>query len=395
MDWRLTKEQEDFRQEVRSWLAEILPRFREERDQGTEGEGEGEDSRYSPAFSKELGKKGWIGLAWPKEYGGKALGFIEQAIFNEEMIASRAPCGYHSIGERQIGPSVMRFGTDEQKKSYLPKITRGEIGFALGYTEPNAGSDLAGVETRGHRDGDDWVINGQKMWAGGAQLVDYLWTAVRTNPDAPKHKGVSVFIIPLRNNPGLSIRPLYVMSGARHNEVFFENVRVTAEAMVGEKDRGWYTVAHNLDFERSGIERVAPIIGHWQEIVRYAKEFQTDGGHLADNPIVRYKLADLAIGLQVARDLCYRVAWMQSKGLVPGNQASIAKLHSTEISVRTYQVFAEVLGYYGTLWRESKDAPLKGMVLRKYLDSMSVKIRGGTAEIQRNVIATRGLGLPR
>ncbi len=395
MDWRFTESQENFRQEVRSWLQQVLPRFQVGRDHVGESEVESEDSRYSPAFSKELGKKGWIGLAWPAQYGGKGLGFIEQMIFNEEMVTNRAPCGYHLPAERQMGPSIMQFGSEEQKKFYLPRITRGEIGFSIGYTEPNTGSDLAGLVTKAHRDGDDWVVNGQKMWAGGSQFVDYIWTAVRTNPDAPKHRGVSVFIIPLKNNPGLTIRPFYSMSGARYNEVFFENVRLPANALVGEKDRGWYTVAHNLDFERSGIEHADQALMQWEEVATYCKTAKVNGKPLLADTIVRHKLASAYMEVQVQRNLCYRVAWMQSKGLVPNYQASVAKNFCAEAAQRECRTFMEVLGMYATLERGSKYAPMRGKVPRKYLDSNSNTIKAGTSEINRNVIATRGLGLPR
>ena len=396
MDYRFTPAQQAFRQEIRDWLGGVLPRFQVGRDFIGQSEVESEDVRYSKAFSRELGKKGWIGLAWPKELGGTGLGFIEQMIFNEEMVLQRAPCGYHLPAERQMGPSIMHAGSDEQKAFFIPKIMGGECGFAIGYTEPNTGSDLAGLQTRAHRDGDDWVINGQKMWAGGAQFTEYLWTAVRTNPDAPKHRGVSVFIIPLQGTKGLTIRPFRAMSGARYNEVFFDNVRMPASAMVGQKDRGWYTVAHNLDFERSGIERVVQAEMQLEEVLRAARELKRKHGRdaLAD-PMIRNKVVETHLELQVERNLAFRVAWMQSKGKVPNYEASMSKLLGSEVGQRACATFMYVLGFYGTLARDSKYAPLRGKVVRKYLDSVANTIRAGTSEIQRNIMATRGLGLPR
>ncbi len=392
MDFRFTKEQEAFRQEVRGWLASVLPRFQVGKDFAGISEVEAEDTRYSPAFSRELGKKGWIGLAWPKEYGGQGLGYVEQMIFNEEMARNRAPCGYHLPAERQMGPSILQFGSPEQKAFFIPKIIAGETGFAIGYTEPNTGSDLAGLRTHARKDGDDWVVRGQKMWAGGAHFVDYLWTAVRTNLDAPKHRGVSVFIIPLKNTPGLTVRPFYAMSGARYNEVFFDDVRAPQSAMVGEQDRGWYTVAHNLDFERSGIERVVSAETLFEEALALARELRTGPGR---SGALRHKLAEIGVELAVERNLCHRIAWMQSKGLVPNYQSSIAKLLGSEVGQRECNVFMQALGLYATLERDSPHAPLRGKVLRKYLDSVANTIRAGTSEIQRNIIATRGLGLPR
>ena len=395
MDFRFTEEQMQFRQEIRSWLKEVLPRFRVGKDFAGKSEVEEEDTRYSRAFSRELGKKGWIGLAWPKEYGGQGLGYIEQMIFNEEMSSNRAPCGYHLPAERQMGPSILQFGTDEQKAFFIPKIIAGEMGFAIGYTEPNTGSDLAGLMTSARKDGDDYVVNGQKMWAGGAQFVDYLWTAVRTNPDAPKHRGVSVFTIALKDNPGLTIRPFYGMSGARYSEVFFDDVRVPATAMVGEKDRGWYTVAHNLDFERSGIERVVQAEMFMEQMAEVLAEAKIAGRLANDDPILRHKLAEVAIEIQVERNLAHRIAWMQSEGMVPNYQASVSKLFGSEVGQRQCRIFMEALGPYAALERDSKHAVLRGKIARKYLDSVASTIRAGTSEIQRNIIATRGLGLPR
>ena len=395
MDFRFTEEQMQFRQEIRSWLKEVLPRFRVGKDFAGKSEVEEEDTRYSRAFSRELGKKGWIGLAWPKEYGGQGLGYIEQMIFNEEMSSNRAPCGYHLPAERQMGPSILQFGTDEQKAFFIPKIIAGEMGFAIGYTEPNTGSDLAGLMTSARKDGDDYVVNGQKMWAGGAQFVDYLWTAVRTNPDAPKHRGVSVFTIALKDNPGLTIRPFYGMSGARYSEVFFDDVRVPATAMVGEKDRGWYTVAHNLDFERSGIERVVQAEMFMEQMAEVLAEAKIAGRLANDDPILRHKLAEVAIEIQVERNLAHRIAWMQSEGMVPNYQASVSKLFGSEVGQRQCRIFMEALGPYAALERDSKHAVLRGKIARKYLDAVASTIRAGTSEIQRNIIATRGLGLPR
>ena len=395
MDFRFTTQQEAFRREIREWLEGVLPRFQVGRDFIGRSEVEAEDTRYSPAFSRELGKKGWIGMAWPESLGGHGLGFIEQMLFNEEMVRQRAPCGYHLPAERQMGPSILHAGSDEQKSFFIPQVIAGEVGFAIGYTEPNAGSDLASLQTQARQDGDDYVINGQKMWAGGAHFVEYLWTAVRTDPAAPKHRGVSVFVIPLKGTPGLTVRPFHAMSGARYNEVFFDNVRVPASAMVGEKDRGWYTVAHNLDFERSGIERVAQAEMQWEEVVGCAREMTVGRKPLLSQAGVQRRLAEVALELKVERNLCYRVGWMQSNGLVPNAEVSVSRLYGSEAGQRACRAFISVLGMHGMLARDSKYAPIRGKVLRKYLDSVANTIRAGTAEVQRNIIAGRGLGLPR
>ncbi|MBI3743745.1 MAG: acyl-CoA dehydrogenase family protein [Chloroflexi bacterium] len=395
MDFRFTPQQEAFRQEIRSWLTEVLPRFQVGKDFAGKSEVESEDTRYSPAFSRELGKKGWIGLAWPVQYGGKGLGYVEQMLFNEEMSRNRAPCGFHLPAERQMGPSILQFGSAEQKAFYIPKIVAGELGFAIGYTEPNTGSDLAGLRTVARQDGDDYVVSGQKMWAGGAHFVDYLWTAVRTNQDAPKHRGVSVFCIPLRNMKGLTIRPFYSMSGGRYNEVFFDEVRVPRTAMIGEKDRGWYTVAHNLDFERSGIERIVQGEMYFDDLVTLAREVRIGGRAAAEQPHVKHKFAEMAIDLKIERVLAYRVAWMQGSGKVPNYESSVSKLFGSEAGQRQCALAMQILGLYATLERDSPHTLVRGKVPRKYLDSLSNSIKAGTSEIQRNIIATRGFGLPR
>ena len=215
---------------------------------------------------------------------------------------------------------------------------------------------------------------------------------MRTDPEAPKHRGVSVFTIPLKDTPGLTIRPFYTMAGSRMNEVFFDNVRVPATTMVGEKDRGWYTVAHNLDFERSGIERIVQAEMLQEEVVGVLRSSNPEA---LENPLVRHRLAELAIEIRMERNLAYRVASMQSQGLVPTREASISKLVGSEVGQRQCRLLIDTMGHYGTLARDSKHAALRGKVLRKYLDSVANTIRAGTSEIQRNIIATRGLGLPR
>jgi alkylation response protein AidB-like acyl-CoA dehydrogenase len=384
MDFRFTPRQEAFRQEIRSWLArELTPEVRRQYS-ATGGEG------FSREFSRRLGQKGWIGLAWPKEYGGQALGYIERTIYLEEMLLAAAPIGYHHFAERQMGPSIMMFGTEEQKREFLPRIVRGECGFCIGYSEPGVGSDLASLQTRAVQDGDDYVINGTKIWTSYAHLQDYIWLAVRTNPDAPKHRGISVFIVPL-NAPGITVRPIINMAGVHSfNQVFFDNVRVPKTAMVGERDRGWYVVASNLDFERSGIERIAQYRPLWEEVVAFVRETPA-----ARSPILRHRIAEVEVEYQVGRWLAYSIAWLQDRGVVPNKEASMIKVYGATWTQRMLQTAMEVLGLYGQLTQDSKGAPLGGRVQRAWLASFAASIAGGTNEVQRNIIALRGLGLPR
>ncbi|GBD10625.1 Acyl-CoA dehydrogenase FadE26 [bacterium HR23] len=388
MDFRFTPQQEGFRQEVRAFLREELPRFQK----GLAEEGEG---GVNKAFSRRLGEKGWIGLAWPKEYGGQGLGYVQQAIYWEEMLLAGAPIGYHLVAERQMGPSIILFGTEEQKRFFLPRIMKGECGFSIGYSEPDTGSDLASLKTRAVQDGDDYVINGAKIWNSSHRGADYIWLAARTNPDAPKHRGISVFLVDLKL-PGITIQPITNMANIPgFCLVTFDQVRVPKGMMVGEKDRGWHVVAGNLDFERSGIERVSYCYPLFREFVRFVREVPVGGRRLGEDPRVRARLAEMEIEYQVGRWLAYKVAWMQDQGVVPNLEASVSKLFGTEVSQRMARTMAEVLGLYGQLEPGSPWAPLQGRVERAWIYAIPRTIAGGTSEVMRNIIALRGLGLPR
>lgn len=389
MKFAFTQKQDAFRQELRDFFAaELTDEFRQIH------QGEGGDIAVAKAFSKKLGQKGWIGLSWPKEYGGAGLGHVERAIYNEEMVLNQVP-QIHQTAERQMGPSIIVYGTETQKNRYLPAIANGEVGFAIGYSEPESGSDLAGLQMRASEDGDDYVINGTKLW-GGTQAMDFHWLAVRTDPDAPKHRGISVFIVDLRNTPGITINPINAMAD-RGNlcETVYDNVRVPKGNMIGEKDRGWYVTTGNLDFERSGIERVAVNYNSFRNILAFAKDAKVNGSSLAYHPRVRHRLAELAIEFHIGRTLSYVVAWKQGEGLDFNREASTNKLFGTEVSQRIGRVGVEVLGLYGQLAPGSKGAPLNGDAEMAYLSAVSLTIAGGTSEIQRNIIAQRGLGLPR
>ena len=376
MRFSFTSEQNAFRQDLRDFLAAEL-------------EGERPLDSFDQAFSKKLAKKGWIGLAWPKEYGGHGLGAIEQMIYTEEMILHEAPRGFHFTAERQVGPSLIRHGTEEQKRQWLTDIMQADVSFALGLSEPEAGSDLAAVKTRAVRDGDDYVVNGQKIWTSGAHQADHIWLVVRTDPDAPKHRGISCLMADLKA-PGVTVRPLHDMTYGHHfNEVFFEDVRVPVDRRVGEENMGWYILAEHLDFERSGIERLVDLERLFRRVMdegrRRAKEGTLD-------PAVRSKLAELCIEVEVGRLMCYRVAWLQSVGRVPNYEASMAKVYGTEWSQRMTAAAMNLLGMDGAAMKEGT---IGDSVRHGYLNAVSRTIAGGTSEIQRNIMATRGLGLPR
>lgn len=387
MRFDFTPAQEMFRRELTEFLDGELAGM------GSDDASSGEEM-VSPEFSRKLAQRGWIGLAWPPEYGGQGLGHIERFIYNEEMVYRRAPIGFHQTAERQMGPSIILNGTDYHKQNYLPGIVKGEICMCIGYSEPNAGSDLAGLQTIAVRDGDDYVINGEKIFTSGAHNSQYVWLATRTDPSAPKHRGISVFLVPL-DSPGVDVQPLWNMAGGRFNQVFFKDVRVNSREMVGDKDRGWYVVAANLDFERSGIERVTNGLLLFEEVVRYAKATRRNGTSVFAEPVVRNRLADMAVGFTVGRMLSFRVAYLQSKGLVPNHEASMAKFYGTELSQMAALAGVQVLGLYGPLLQSYRGINLASRVAAFYLREVSTTIRGGTSEIQRNIVATRGLGLPR
>jgi alkylation response protein AidB-like acyl-CoA dehydrogenase len=286
----------------------------------------------------------------------------------------------------------MLYGTDEQKQRFLPRITSGEDVWCTLYSEPGAGSDLAALQTRAVQDGDDFVINGQKIWTSLATRSNWGWMAARTDPDAPKHKGISTFVVPM-DAPGITIRPLINMAGqAGFNEVFFDNVRIPKDCLVGELNRGWYQVAVALDFERSGIQSYAGSRRTLEQLVNFVGEQPET---VKRNPLVRMRLADRLIELAAGTYIAYRIPWMQSKGIIPNYEASISKLFGSELVQRVAATGLQLLGLFGGLTGESKWAPLKGRMERMYLTAVSSTIAAGTSEIQRSIVATRGLGLPR
>jgi alkylation response protein AidB-like acyl-CoA dehydrogenase len=381
MDFNFTPQQEQFRGDVRSFLQTELVDRKNRPDL---------QSGHSQAFSKKLSQRGWIGMAWPKEYGGQDRSPLDRLIFTEEMILQDAPTGYHFVAERQMGPSLMLHGTEEQKQEYLPRIINAELSFAIGMSEPGAGSDLAAVQTRAVADGDDYVINGQKIWTSNAHLSDRIWLVTRTDPDAPKHRGISIIIVDM-SSPGVSVRPLVNMGNQHHfNEVFFDNVRVPRTNLVGEENRGWYVIAENLDFERSGIERIAHSARLFNDILAYART-------LRGNPRgerFRIELAERYLELQTGRLLIYRVAWLLSQKRIPNYEASMSKLYGTEWTQRMFNTAMHMVATYGL--SDSPEArALRARIEQGYLNAASLTIAGGTSEIQRNVVATRGLGLPR
>ncbi|HXG43115.1 MAG TPA: acyl-CoA dehydrogenase [Dehalococcoidia bacterium] len=389
MDFRLSPEDEAFRQEVRSWLRENLPRDWE--DQVPEGE----TWEFTRHFTRKLAEKGWVVPYWPKEYGGLGLSLWRQLIFREEMSYHRAPLGYISIGVDWAGPTIIVYGTEEQKREHLPRIARAEVMWCQGFSEPNAGSDLANLDTRAVRDGDEYVVNGQKIWTSGAHRADWMILLARTDPEAPKHKGISYFLVDMKS-PGITVRPLIdMMDNHGFNQVFFENVRVPARNLLGEENRGWYMATTTLNFERSSIGGAAASRRLLEDLVEYVRDSSLPEGRRLDDPRVRYQLGEAALEMEIGRLLSYRVVSLQARGQVPSYEASIAKLYNTEMGLRLARRGLAILGLYGQLQPKSRWARLRGRFERQYQWMTAMVVGGGTSEIQRNLIAIRGLGLPR
>jgi len=394
MDFRDSPEEATFRQEVREFIAKEAPKL----EPGSEFAGDyAEQFAASVQWFKKLGERRWLAPAWPKEYGGAGMTVKEQFLFNEEMAIARAPRPLHMIiGVGMAGPTIIVHGTEEQKKFFLHRILSGEDIWCQGYSEPEAGSDLASLRTRAVRDGDDYVINGQKIWTSIAHLARWMILLARTDPDAPKHKGITYFLMDMKS-PGVETRPLTNMAGGREfSEVFLENVRIPKANIIGEENRGWYCAVTTLDFERSAIGSAVGMRQSVEDVVRYAREHGADAtSTLAQDAMLRYELADRLVEAEVGRMLSYRIVSMQAKGLIPNYEASIVKLYNMELNQRIARTGMHVLGMYGQLERGSKWAPLRGRIKYMYLRSLGSTIEGGTSEIQRNIIATRGLNLPR
>jgi alkylation response protein AidB-like acyl-CoA dehydrogenase len=383
MDFGFTEEQNKFRQEVRSFLEEEI------RKGYWEPACDAWIQDFDPEFTKRVAQRGWIGLTWPKEYGGQGRSYIDRLILTEEMLRYGAPAAYHWFADRQIGGSVVTYGTEEQKQELLPKIIAGEACIGLGMSETEAGSDLASLQTRAVEDGDYYMLNGQKTWTSGGSFVNYFYLLARTDPEAPKHRGISEFIIPA-DVPGINRIPMIDITGTEAwNDVFFDGARVPKKCLIGEKNRGFLQALHQLDYERSGMERLMGNYPLFDAIIQFAKE-----NGLSQEPDIRGKLAQLQIEFEIGRLLIYRVALVMDEGRAPNREASMSKAYSTAFEQRLANVAMEVLGPYGQLVGESKLAPIRGLAVHSYLGSKGYSLQAGTSEILKNILATRGLGLP-
>lgn len=396
---------EKFRLEVREfanqhYTPEMVAEIAEAGDAGIKGP-------KLEAFQRELETRGWLRQAWPEEYGGAGKSPIYHGVVMEELSYRGYPSGDLSLGS--VAPAIMNFGTDEQKAKYLPDVVSGKTTFAIGYSEPNAGTDLASLQIHAVRDGDEWVINGQKIWTTHAHTATHVWLAARTDPSAPKHRGISMLVFPL-DTPGISVRPIFTMGspndppgpgeysddtmarGRTTNEVFYEDVRVPADALIGEVNRGWYITANALDHERVSIAPLGRPARTFDRFVQYLKD---EAPEKLKDPQVRLKLARAQVDLHRHRAFSTVNAAIVSSGNTPTMEASMAKVSSSELTQRMAREMMNILGRSGGLRKRSGNAPLEGELDDGYRSSPPGRFGGGTNEIQRNIIAQRGLGLPR
>ncbi len=389
MRYDFTPDQIAWRDEVRAFVAEHLtPALLDElREAGNEGKGPLADQ-----FVLALRERGWWGIAWPKEYGGQGRSAIDQWIFIDELEGAGAPMLPLTV--TSVAPTIMRVGTEAQKRHWLPRITAAEVDFAVAYSEPEAGTDMAALRTRAVLDGDEWVINGQKMWNTMAHMATHNWVAVRTEPEAPKHKGISMMIVPM-DAPGVSVQGIYVWPGLRTNALFLDNVRVPRDHLIGERGMGFYYAAMALNFERLAIGSVAMTRRYFRELVAAVRELTLDGQPLRTQPWVRERLARLAVDIEAARLLGLETAWALEQGRVPAAESSMAKVFVSELAQRVADAGCEILGLNGQLHPNEPAAHLHGRLQWLYRTAPLFAFGGGTNEVQRNIIAMLGYGLPR
>ena len=396
MDFSYTPEEERFRAEARSWIRANLPPGWGR----TVHESEDEDERYRfrLEWEKKLFAGGWAGLAWPREYGGRGATLVEQAILAEELASAGAPEGLNIIGRNLTAPTLMHHGTEAQRRRFLPKILSGEEVWCQGFSEPGAGSDLAAVRTTAIQDGDHFVVNGQKVWTSFAQYAQWCFMLVRTDPAAPKHKGISFLLVDMRT-PGITVRPLRQISGeSEFNETFFDNVRVPVENLVGPINEGWRIAMTTLAHERGPEDALARQIRFERELgqlLDVAATQKRGNRTAADEPALRQKLATSVIEIELMRLNCLRSFSRMIAGKPLGPESSFQKLYWSHVAQRMYETALETLGPTAPLAKGDPAAAKRGVFQMSYLQSRAFTIYSGTSEIQRNIIAERVLGMPK
>ncbi len=382
-----------FQREVRAWLKGNVPK--RQRDERPIEFGDPRRIAEAKAWQRKVYEAGYLALAWPREWGGQGADVMRQTIVNEEMVRARAPGLIGLLGISMVGPTLIQHGSEEQRRRHLPKILTAEEIWCQGYSEPGAGSDLASLRTRADLRGDEFVVNGQKVWTSNAQYADWMFCLVRTDPDAPKHAGISYILIDMRT-PGISVRPLVQMTGdAGFNEVFFEDVRVPRANLVGPLNAGWQVANATLAHERNMLGSTARTQQTFQRLVRLARTQRRNGGPASKDPVIRQRLAELAIRVETMKLEAYRQLTDALRKRPPGISASVNKLVTTELNHDIARAALDILGSYGPLHKRDPRARDGGVWPTDFMYSLGLIIGGGTSQIQKNIIAERGLGMPR
>jgi alkylation response protein AidB-like acyl-CoA dehydrogenase len=395
MDFEYTPAQEAFRKEFRSWLEANLPPelcLDDAADDRVPSDRETYERRR--AWQKTMHAAGWVGISWPKEYGGRGASLIERVIWEEEYAAARAPVLPAAMGLNLVGPTIIAWGTEEQRTRYLPRILRGDETWAQGFSEPNAGSDLANLQTRAVDKSGHFLVNGQKVWTSGAQFHDSILLLARTDPDAPKHQGISAFLVDLKS-PGITVRPLVLATGHAHfNEVFFEDVKVPKQNLLGPLNQGWKVTTTTLMHERHSAGN-RNNVAQLARLIELAKTLDQGGRPAWDDPVIRQKLAQLAIDCEAFKYTRLRGLTRQLRGEPPGPEGSILKLTGSELGVRIAEVAGEMLGVHALVNAPSAAVPDAPRWFNRIVAARQYTISAGTSEIQRNIIGERVLGLPK
>ena len=395
MDFTLTPDQQAFRERVRTWLTANIPR--EWKSLGSTEVPRPEAFEFLRGWQGKLFEGGFIGVTWPKAYGGQGLTFVEEMILHEEMALQKAPPMLNVLGVGMAGPTIIAYGTEEQKKRYPAKILSCEEIWCQGYSEPNSGSDLASLQTRAVKDGDHYVINGQKVWTSLAHMSDWMMLLARTDPTAPRHKGITYFLLDM-HAPGVTVKPLKQITGdAEFNEVFFDNVRVHERQVLGEVDNGWAVGLTTLMYERLALGfglqvrlRIA-----LESLIDMARRVEKTGRAVTTDPVMRQKLAQLWIDTEALKYTGARAITRLLKGELPGPEASAGKMGWVETHQKLQELAMEIEGPYAQLTKGSERAIDGGVWQYGFLRSRANSIEGGTTEIQKNIIGERVLGLPK
>jgi alkylation response protein AidB-like acyl-CoA dehydrogenase len=393
MDLSYSPEELAFKRQVRAWLKKNVPK--KQRDENAMERGDPRLIARAKAWQRKVHDAGYLALGWPREYGGQGLDVMRQTIVNEEMVRARAPQLIGMMGIQMVGPTLIQHGNDEQRQRYLPKILSADEIWCQGYSEPGSGSDLASLRTRAELVGDEFVVNGQKVWTSNAQYADRMFCLVRTDPDAPKHGGISYLLIDMKT-PGITVRPLVQMTGdAGFNEVFFEDVRVPRENLVGGLNNGWMVANATLAHERNMLGSTTRTQQILDKLLHLARTHRRNGGPASADPVIRQRLADLAIRVETMKLEAYRQLTDTLRGRTLGIAASVNKLVTTELNHDLARAALEILGSYGPLGRRDRRARNGGAWPLDWMFSLGLIIGGGTSQIQKNIISERGLGMPR